>query len=392
MARVFLILSLLLASGAAAAAAQGLRTADFMQKAQRGFEQIFNLDYQEAAHTFSRLREEYPQHPGPPLYQAVVIWLYELFEREELELDHFLAEGYFTRPSSRALAPERRQTFIDAVESSRKLCEAILKEDAGNRDARYFLGASHGVLGGFAVTIDRSFRQAFAHGKKAYAYHNSLVEDDPHYYDAYISVGVYEYVVDSVPWYLKWLAVIIGYRGSKERGFEYLELAAQKARFTVDDARTMQMVLFVREGRYAEALQKARTLHQKYPKNFLFHLNQAQILERMGKAAEATSVYREVLHKAQSGAPNYDKIPPETFPRLEKKLAELSSKELNISAADRLSSGHIEDRHGRGAAGASLHPAEARMVVEGPLQGPEPDRGGSARQASQRTGRWGDAL
>jgi hypothetical protein len=46
--------------------AQNLREPRFMAQAQAGFAQIFNLDYDEAMATFSRLHSEYPRHPAPP--------------------------------------------------------------------------------------------------------------------------------------------------------------------------------------------------------------------------------------------------------------------------------------------------------------------------------------
>lgn len=296
-----------------ALSAQNLRDEVFLAKARKGFTEIYNLDYDEAATTFAALRREHPQHPAPPLYTAAVIWLRELFERQELDLDRFITPGYFSQPTERQMAVAHRQAFFSSLEESRKLCQDVLSRDSRHQDARYFLGSAHGILGSFAITIDRSVRQAFSHGKQAYRYHHALIQEDPQYYDAYMSVGLYEYIVDNIPWYIKWLAILIGYRGSEERGFQYLGLAAEKGRFVADDARLLQMVLYVHEGRNAQALENARRLHQKYPRSYILHLNQAQILERMGRRDQAATVYREILTLAESGRPNYQKLPLPAF-------------------------------------------------------------------------------
>ena len=49
-----------------------LREPAFVKVARRGFNQMYNLDYEEAIETFRSLREEYPQHPAPPLYLAIL--------------------------------------------------------------------------------------------------------------------------------------------------------------------------------------------------------------------------------------------------------------------------------------------------------------------------------
>ena len=53
----------------------------------------------------------------------------------------------------------------------------------------------------------------------------------------------------------------------------------------------------------------ASQLHRRYPENYLLHLNQAQILERMGKKGDAAQVYTLVASNAARGVPNYQKLP-----------------------------------------------------------------------------------
>lgn len=309
-----LVLASLIASTLAAnQPSQNLRTPAFMADARKGFEQIYNLDYEDAFRTFSDLKSRNPQHPAPPLYLASVIWLRELFDRNEFDLDNFIAPTYFTQPSARKMPPEDRKAFLDNLAECDRLSTALLKKDPKNYDAQYFLGSMHGVLGAFAITIDRSYSEAFSQGKKAYKYHLELIEQRPDFHDAYMSVGLYEYVVDNLPWYIKWIAVIVGYRGSEERGFQYLTRAAEKGIYGADDARVLQMVLFVREKRYADALKNVRALRAKYSKNFVLDLNQAQILEKMGQKNQAAAAYKEVIRLAEMKRPNYQRIPLSTF-------------------------------------------------------------------------------
>ena len=290
-----------------------LRESAFVEVARRGFKQMYNLDYLEAIETFRSLREEYPRHPAPPLYLGILTWLEELLDRQDLDLDRFISPGYFTKATDREMPSARREAFFGHLSESQRLCRNILDGQPTHPDARYFLGTSLGVLGSFAFTIDRKKIQALRYGKKAYSYHRDLMEENPDFYDSYLSVGLYEYIVGNLPWYIKWLAAIAGYSGSAKRGFEYLELAAEKAHYVADDSRVLLMVLNVREKRHDRALSIARTLHRKYPRSFLLHLNRAQLLERMGRLDDAVREYQIIMGKAEAETPNYGRIPLSIF-------------------------------------------------------------------------------
>lgn len=300
------LLSSLLACSAASAT--DLRDPAFMEEARQAFDGIYSLQYEEAYQELLQLRRRYPSHPAPPLYLATVKWLQELFLRQDLDLDRFLAPGYFAEKTDREMPQEDRQDFMRFMEECRDKSQSMLEKEPGHKDARYFLGAYYGIRASFAITVDHSVKQAFDYGKKAYKYHHGLVEEDPTYYDAYMSVGMYEYVVGNLPWYVKWLANIFGYSGSEARGFEYLNKAKEKGSYVATDAAVLQMVLYVREERYKDALANVRQLHERYPRNYLLHINQAQVLEMMGESERSVRAFREVLAKADARTPNYDRL------------------------------------------------------------------------------------
>jgi tetratricopeptide (TPR) repeat protein len=289
--------------------AQTLKTPEFEKGATKGFDHVYNLDYEEALAVFENLRQQYPRHPGPPLYLALILWQRELFRRQDLGLDRLVAPESFIQATGRQMPAEERNAFLKYIGESQAFSQAILKERPGDRDARYFLGAAHGGLAAFALTIDHDKRETFRQGRQAYQYHLGVVTEQPDYYDAYVTLGLYEYVVANLPWYVKWIAQIAGYKGSQERSFKYLRTAVTKSRFASVNARNLLVVLCLREKRYDEALQNAQFLHSRYPRNFLFHLNVAHILREMNRPDQAVDVYTKIIGEAEGRIPNYQKIP-----------------------------------------------------------------------------------
>jgi tetratricopeptide (TPR) repeat protein len=171
----------------------------------------------------------------------------------------------------------------------------------------------HGLLAAFALTIDHDKLEAFRQGKKAYQYHLGVVREQPDYYDGYVTIGLYEYIVANLPWYMKWFAQIAGYSGTEERAFRYLRTAATKSDFVAVNARNTLVVLCLREKLYDEALENAQFMHRRYPRNFLLYLNVARILTDMKRPEEATEVYKKVIALAETRAPNYQKMPLGAF-------------------------------------------------------------------------------
>jgi tetratricopeptide (TPR) repeat protein len=295
------------------AVAERLLSDEYVRVSREALNHVYRIEYNQAIAAYGALAKRFPDHPGPHLAGAVAHWLQELYVRQDFELDHFISPSHFTQATDRQMPEEERQAFFQGIENCRQRAEAYLKRHPGDKDGRYYLGALEGALGVFAFTIERSYMKALKHGKKSYKYQRAIIDEDPDFYDSYLTTGTYEYVLSNLPWYIKWIASIAGLRGNEERGFEHLILAAKKSRFVTYEARVLLMVLYVREKQYEYSLQMAQQMHRSFPENFLFHLNQAQIFEAMGDHERASEVYLDVLRSAEELKRNYQLLPIGSF-------------------------------------------------------------------------------
>jgi tetratricopeptide (TPR) repeat protein len=296
-----------------ALSAQSLRDPQFMPRARTGFDNIYSLDLDQAEQVFLGLKRDYPQHPAPPLYMAAIAWLRELLSRQQLDLDMFLSPAFFAKETDLVMPPRQRQAFFDGIRDCQTLTQKILDQKPKSAEALYFLGASYGILSSFTITIDHSLPKAFSYGDKAYNYSRKALSLDPDYYDAYLTVGLYKYIVGSMPWYLKPLAAILGYRGTKEEGLKDTDLAVAKGEYVRIEAKIVRMVLLMREGQPKDALLGALELRHEFPRNYIFHINVAQILSAEGQDDQAVSEYMDIVRQAEEGKPNYNLLPLTTF-------------------------------------------------------------------------------
>jgi tetratricopeptide (TPR) repeat protein len=143
---------------------------------------------------------------------------------------------------------------------------------------------------------------ALRDGSEAVDRHREVLKLEPNYVDAKLTIGLYEYVVGSLPLPIKFLAGITGFRGSKKRGLALLEEVATKGQWSQDDAKSILILLYTREKRFSDALTFARELSAKYPRNFLLRLETADALvavasveRKANNAAAATKAEKEAF-------------------------------------------------------------------------------------------------
>ena len=97
------------------------------------------------------------------------------------------------------------------------------------------------------------------------------------------------------------VAGMAGLGGSKKKGLEYLEEASKEGHESSVDARVALALFLRREGRYSEAGTVVRTLTAQYQRNFLFALEQCNLLKDGGKGAEAIGCYQKLVDGAKAG-------------------------------------------------------------------------------------------
>ncbi|HXG34578.1 MAG TPA: tetratricopeptide repeat protein [Bryobacteraceae bacterium] len=283
-----------------------------LSRIQSGLGHLYNMDYERARQTFQSLAQDFPDDPAGYAYLAMTCWVEELAGTQELSIDRFAASDFFVenpqyRPEiSPRTETEFRRLTQEAIEKARRR----LEHDPRDRAARFLRGLAYRNLASFEVSLKRSWWAAFRAGAKAVRDHRELLRSDPEFHDARLSTAVYDYVTGSLPWSVKWLAFLLGYRGDRERGKRELELAAQKAPLAGDDARVVLVLIYTRERNYTKALEHLEELHRKYPDNYLVHLDMAGMTLRMGAADRALALYEEILKTHSESRPRYRDLEP----------------------------------------------------------------------------------
>jgi tetratricopeptide (TPR) repeat protein len=101
-------------------------------------------------------------------------------------------------------------------------------------------------------------------------------------------------MVGSIPSEIRWMFTLFREKGSVERGFEELRLAASDSTYIGDEAKMILAYLYEKEKRYEEAIEFLDQLIDEYPNNPIFLYLKANNLQALAKDELASEFYYQV--------------------------------------------------------------------------------------------------
>lgn len=294
------------AAAASTTAVDGPKLEDLRRS---GIEALYNLDYDKAHKEFKDIVRLYPSSPAGPQLLAARLWIKTLYETRRLQASLYSSEGFYSSGDDK-VDPKIIAEFRGLSRDARRLAELQLKKDPKDVDALDWLAVIEGLKASFEEAVERRHFAALKDGNDAVDHHREVLKLDPTRIDANLTIGLYEYAVASLPLPVRVVVGVAGFRGSKKKGLALIERVTKEGHWSSEDAKTLLIVLYTREKRYADALALARELSAKYPRNYLFRLEAADALvsqaevERRNKNVEAAvkaereafATFEDLLH------------------------------------------------------------------------------------------------
>ena len=270
---------------------------------REAYSHFYDMDFPGAVARFERFHEE---HPGDPQATALLlnaVVFEELYRLDLLDTTFYANDGFLTGHHATEENPKQRDRIFSLADEAVSEADWRIGKNARDVDALFARGWARALRCAYMAMAERSFSSGFRLATKAKDDEARVLELDPNYVDAKLVVGVYEYVVGALPWPFKFLIGFTGVTGSKSKGLEMLYDAGNRAVITSVESRTVIALFLRREGRYQEAIKVIRGLKAEYPRNYLFHLEEANLQKDAGEGMVAVEAYRAIL--ADAAKPGY---------------------------------------------------------------------------------------
>jgi tetratricopeptide (TPR) repeat protein len=287
------------------------------------FDHFYNLDYDRAVREFEQVQQKHPQDPFAVNHLLTAVLFRELYRMGALNTGDY-ANDSFVGTAHLPPDPKAKDRIKALVDQAFDLENRTLNSKPEDVDALYARGVTRAQFATYTALIERAWFSALRNGVGARRDHERVLELNPNYTEAKLIVGAHNYVMGSLPWGVKVAVSVVRLSGSKEKGLEYLEQAADSNTETSVDAKILLILFYRREHRFNDSLAMVQGLIPQYPQDVLLQLEQANLLRALNRNQESAASYRKIWEAGRQGH----------FPNQHYELAAYSLGELLRSQKD----------------------------------------------------------
>ncbi len=248
-------------------------------------QKLYNFDFRGAHEALDKIIASRPQAPLPYGFRAATYLFYELDRLGTLEGEFLSGDDWAYDKKKLKPDPAVRNQMQTALNDVERLGGAALKANPKDKEALFAMTIAQGVTADYMALVDKRQFASMSPTKRSNNYAQQLLKLDPKFYDAYLTAGFSEYIVGSLPFFVRWFVKWDNVAGSKEKGKENLALAAREGRYFKAFARILLAICALREKRPKDAQKLMAELARDYPPNPLFRKELAKLNAKYGAAA-----------------------------------------------------------------------------------------------------------
>jgi hypothetical protein len=252
--------------------ASGLQAAPLLDEGlDEGYRQMYNLQFSAAHGTFATYEQQNPADPMGPVSDAAA-YLFSEFDRLCILQSQFLTEdeNFFSGFHKPSADPAAKQQFEAALAKTQQLADAALRANPGDGNAMLAATLRLGLHSDYLALIEKRSMAALSEVKQGRVMAEQLLAQHPDYYDAYIAVGLENYLLSQKPAPVRWILRATGSQTDKQIGVEKIRLTAEKGHYLLPYARVLLAVADLRDHDPQRAKEKLQWLAQEFPQNQLY--------------------------------------------------------------------------------------------------------------------------
>ena len=235
-----------------------------------GYRHMYNLEFDEAHRCFQQWGQRYPEDPLAPVSDAAAYLFAELDRMRVLQWELFMNDEEFVTRQKMTPDPTLKQNFETALALSQRIADQVLAHAPQDENALFANILRLGLHADYLALVERSYLRSLSEMKAGRQLAERLLIKDPSYYDAYLAVGVENYLLSLKPAPIRWMLRITGAQTDKEVGIQKLRVTAENGRYLQPYARLLLAVAALRDKDWNHAKELLRGLAAEFPRNRLY--------------------------------------------------------------------------------------------------------------------------
>jgi len=235
-----------------------------------GFDLLYEQKFAEARQIFASWESRNLEDPFGEVAVAASYLFEELYLHGVLTSDFFLNEKRFLHGIDGRPNPERMSHFGEALARARELAMVRQKTNPNDGEALFALTLAAGMESDAESILQKKHLDGLKHLKEANKYAESLLAGYPDAVDAYIALGIANYIIGSQTAGSRFALWFDGIHGNKKLGMEQVAKTAENGRYLRPFAKILLALAACREKQVALAQKLLRELSEQYPASELF--------------------------------------------------------------------------------------------------------------------------
>jgi tetratricopeptide (TPR) repeat protein len=266
-----------------AAAAAALHAAPPEPSLDTAFDRLYNFDFPATHQVLDQYIEMHPHEALPYAVRAAGYLFFELNRLGILESE-FLIDDRRIAKKGPPLQPDPavRAKLVKALDDTQQRATAALAHDPNDREALLAMVIAQGVTVDYMAFIEKHQFRSLSPAEQSNSYAQRLLRLDPHFYDAYLTAGLSEYMVGSLPFFIRWFVHFDNVDGDKAKGVRCLETVAREGHYLKAFGQILLGIIDLREKRPHDAQKLLVELNRNYPANPLFKTELAKLNAKLG--------------------------------------------------------------------------------------------------------------
>ena len=237
---------------------------------QNGLAHAYVEQFDSAGFYFDKIIEAYPENPAGYFMKAALLQL------EMMDACRF----------------EKEEQYMWLMRKTAKCANEILA-DGENLWAEFFLANTY-VYQAVYRAFRKDYFETFKVGVKGGRMMQDLLKKDSTFYDAYLSVGTFEYFWARASRYLPFLNLA---GGDVEGAIAKLHIAAEKSFFSGPTAYNSLVFIYGEEGEYEKATEIIDQLLEEYPDSRTFLWNKSELEFNFDNYRAAIDLFENLYYR-----------------------------------------------------------------------------------------------
>jgi hypothetical protein len=248
------------------------------------FGRLYNFDFAGAQQILDKRIAASPEEPLPHAVRASTFLFSELDRMQILESEFFASDKRITEKKGARPDPQIRSRLFESIEKAQGLANAKLSGSPDDASSLFSLCLTSGLTADYAALIEKRPLKGLSFIKQSQQFAVELLKRHPAYTDAYLSGGVAEYLLASVPFFVRWFIRLDDTQGSKEQAAAKLKRVAESGRYLKPFAKLLLSIYYLREKRPEQTQLLLAELAHDYPENPLIRKELAKVSDQLKTA------------------------------------------------------------------------------------------------------------